>query len=142
MMQRELVQFRTPQHSSSGTNHWGGASPLLARNIPKESLEQRYLRLNTIRTRDEIFPAEDDEFNNLSQTLKSKLESAPKPRSLSRGLLSMLIFPRNKEKAVATLGSNSKKKRWFPRWDPHNRWPQGHVYCKSWAGNDSVVACS
>ncbi|GMN48958.1 hypothetical protein TIFTF001_018138 [Ficus carica] len=50
MRRKELVEFRTPQHPSLGTNHWGGASPMLARNIPKESLEQRYRRLNSIRT--------------------------------------------------------------------------------------------
>ncbi|KAK0582010.1 hypothetical protein LWI29_020396 [Acer saccharum] len=77
MRQREiLVSFRTPQHPSLGTNHWGGASPLLARDIPKESLDQRYLRLNSIRSRDEIFPAdEEDDFN---YQLSHKTHHAPK----------------------------------------------------------------
>ena len=35
MRQRELLDFRTPQHPSLGTNNWGGASSLLARNITK-----------------------------------------------------------------------------------------------------------
>lgn len=48
-MQREILGLRTPQHPCLGTNHWGGASPMLARNVPKESLEQRYEQLNTIR---------------------------------------------------------------------------------------------
>ncbi|KAF2320454.1 hypothetical protein GH714_027551 [Hevea brasiliensis] len=123
MRQRELLEFRTPQHPSLGTNNWGGASPLLARNIPKEALEQRYSRFNTIRTRDEIFPAQPDEFYFLAQINRaSKHQGTPTPsHSRSRGLFSMLKFPR-KEKAM-TLGSNSKK-RWFPRWDPKNRWPQ------------------
>ncbi|TXG63798.1 hypothetical protein EZV62_010792 [Acer yangbiense] len=128
MRQREvLVSFRTPQHPSLGTNHWGGASPLLARDIPKESLDQRYLRLNSIRSRDEIFPAdEEDDFN---YQLSHKTHHAPKvvhdqsaprtPGHSSRlGFLSKLTAAR-KEKAV--LGS---KKSWFPRWDPKHRWPQ------------------
>ncbi|KAL5860085.1 hypothetical protein ACOSQ3_001378 [Xanthoceras sorbifolium] len=125
MRQREtMVEFRTPQHPSLGSNHWGGASPMLARNIPKESLEQRYLRLNSVRTRDEVFPAEEDDFNYLqSQTHAPKVhESAPTPRHSSRGFLSKITAAR-KEKVV--FGSNSKKKRWFPRWDPQHRWPQG-----------------
>ncbi|XVF32415.1 hypothetical protein REPUB_Repub17cG0080500 [Reevesia pubescens] len=65
MRQREVLAFRTPQHPSLGTNNWGGASPLLARDIPKESLEQRYLRLNSIRNRDEIFPTDDNHINTL-----------------------------------------------------------------------------
>ncbi|KAJ4726856.1 hypothetical protein OWV82_000051 [Melia azedarach] len=127
MRQRELVEFRTPQHPFLGTNNWGGASPLLARNIPKESLERRYLKLNTIRTRDEIIPAEDDEFNYLScnHVSMSKHEpAAPTPsRKSTRGFF-LKIIPLRKEKAAAQ-GTNLKKKRWFPRWDPHHRWPQG-----------------
>ncbi|KAK2648648.1 hypothetical protein Ddye_016137 [Dipteronia dyeriana] len=130
MRQREVVvSFRTPQHPSLGTNHWGGASPLLARDIPKESLEQRYLRLNSIRSRDEIFPADDeDDFN---YQLSHKTHHAPKvvhdqsaprtPGHSSRlGLILSKLTAARKEKAV--LGS---KKSWFPRWDPQHRWPQG-----------------
>lgn len=122
MRQRELLEFRTPQHPSLGTNNWGGASPLLARDIPKESLEQRYLRLNSIRTRDEIFPAMDHDFNYLPQNYAPKYEVPPTPSR--RGILFKLLFPKKEKKS---LGSNSKKKRWllFPRWDPKNRWPQG-----------------
>ncbi|OAY32623.1 hypothetical protein MANES_13G032700v8 [Manihot esculenta] len=123
MNQRELLQFRTPQHPSQGTNSWGGASPLLARNIPKESLDQRYSRLNTVRIRDEIFPYQADELYFSPQVHASPYQFPPNPsRSSRRGLLFRLKFPR-KERTVS-LGSNSKK-RWFPRWDPKNRWPQG-----------------
>ncbi|BFG42986.1 hypothetical protein CerSpe_292600 [Prunus speciosa] len=131
MRQRDLLEFRTPQHPSSlglAANNWGGASPLLARNIPKESLEQKYLRLNTIRTRDEIFPAEDDEFNNLPKSPASKQQCPPTPsRSRKQFILKLLFTPKRKTAAAATtaLGSNSKKKSWFPRWDPQKRWPQG-----------------
>lgn len=132
MRQRDLLEFRTPQHPSSlglAANNWGGASPLLARNIPKESLEQKYLRLNTIRTRDEIFPAEDDEFNNLPKSPASKQQCPPMPsRSRKQFILKLLFTPKRKTAAAAattTLGSNSKKKSWFPRWDPQKRWPQG-----------------
>ncbi|EOX94492.1 hypothetical protein QQP08_003021 [Theobroma cacao] len=122
MRRRELLEFRTPQHPSLGTNNWGGASPLLARDIPKESLEQRYTRLNSIRTRDEIFPTDGD-FNHISHHNHApKHEEAPKPSRRSRGFLSKLILLR---KETVTLGTNSRRKRWLPRWDPRNRWPQG-----------------
>ncbi|KAJ7977266.1 hypothetical protein O6P43_006920 [Quillaja saponaria] len=121
-MKRDLLEFRTPQHPSLGTNNWGGASPLLARNVPKESLEQRYINLNTICTRDEIFPAADENFNYLFQIHESKHECNLNATQKRRGMLSKLMFLR-KEKTV--LGGKSKKKRWFPRLDPQNRWPQG-----------------
>ncbi|KAI3506852.1 hypothetical protein L1887_21431 [Cichorium endivia] len=105
MMQREMLEFRTPQHPSLGTNNWGGASPMLARDIPKESLEQKYLRFNSIRTQDEIFPV----FLNLPQT--------PKPSR--KGFLLKLIWPDQK----STMGI--KKKRWLPKLDRKRRWPQG-----------------
>lgn len=125
MRQRELVEFRTPQHPSLGSNNWGGASPLLARDIPKESLEQRYLKLNSIRTRDEIFPAEDDDFIYLPKTPTPKPAYPPTPsHGRRKGFFSKLMRAPHKENAAA-LGSNPKKKRWFPRWDPANRWPQG-----------------
>lgn len=105
MMQREMLEFRTPQHPSLGTNNWGGASPMLARDIPKESLEQKYLRFNSIRTHDEIFPPV---FIHLPQN--------PKPSR--KGPLLKLIWPDKKS-------TMKKKKRWFPRLDPKRRWPQG-----------------
>ncbi|MBA0846967.1 hypothetical protein Goshw_010126, partial [Gossypium schwendimanii] len=117
MRQRELLEFRTPQHPSLGTNNWGGASPLLARDIPKESLEQRYLRLNSIRNRDEIFPANADHFNCNTPTQAAKHGQAPTPSRRGRGFLSKLMFP---WKETATLGANSSRRRWFPRWDPKN----------------------
>lgn len=120
--QRELVlEFRTPQHPSLGTNYWGGSSPLLARNIPEESLEQRYAKLNTTRTRDEIFPADSDNLYSLKYSIK---------RSYDRGVARVkslvffkLLFVRRETK-VTVLGSNSKK-TWIPRLDHKNRWPQG-----------------
>ncbi|WOG87185.1 hypothetical protein DCAR_0206408 [Daucus carota subsp. sativus] len=117
--QREVLQFRTPQHPSSGTNNWGGASPMLARNVPKESLEQRYLNLNAIRTRDEIFSALDHEF---FKGLTEKESQCPPTPSRRRGMLLKFIF-RQKEKS-AQLGS-PKKKRWFRKMDHKTRWPQG-----------------
>lgn len=122
--QREvMLEFRTPQHPSLGTNNWGGASPLLARNIPEESLEQKYTKLNTTRTRDEIFPAESDDLYYLKQDHSAK-------RSYNRGVARVkdlvifkLLFSR-KEKRTTTLGSNSKK-IWLPKLDYRNRWPQG-----------------
>ncbi|MCD7472039.1 hypothetical protein HAX54_012916 [Datura stramonium] len=90
MRQMDLLNFRTPQHPSLGTNNWGGASPLLARNVPKESLEQRYARLN-VRTRDEVFlELENDKFLNLLNTEASKYECrAATP--VYRGLLSGFV---------------------------------------------------
>lgn len=126
MRQRDLLEFRTPQHPSSlGANRWGGASPLLARNVPKESLEQKYLRLNTIRVRDEIFPdAEEDESMDYlpSKSPGPKQECPPTPSRRKRFMLKLFL---SSPKPKTTLGSNSKKKSWFPKWDPQNRWPQG-----------------
>ncbi|RDX71170.1 hypothetical protein CR513_49517, partial [Mucuna pruriens] len=68
----EVWEFRTPQHPSLGTNNWGGASPLLARNIPKESLEQKYTKLNTVRTRDEIFTVDDYSETGTSASASAK----------------------------------------------------------------------
>lgn len=121
-----MMEFRTPQHPSLSTNNWGGASPLLARNIPKESLEQRYLKLNSIRARDEIFlPAADVDFIYLPQKPVPEPAYHPStPRHGRKGLLSKLMRLPHKEGAAA-LGSSPKKRRWFPRWDPANRWPQG-----------------
>lgn len=121
---RELLEFRTPQHPSLGTNNWGGASPLLARNIPEESLEQKYTKLNTTRTRDEIFPAETYDQNKHEHIVK---------RSFNRGIArvkNLVLFKfmfSEKEKRTTTLGSNPKKIKitWLPRFDPKNRWPQG-----------------
>ncbi|KAK1289751.1 hypothetical protein QJS10_CPB18g01646 [Acorus calamus] len=56
MKEREFLDFRTPQHPSMGSNNWGGASPLLARNILTESLETKYLRFHTVRMHNEISP--------------------------------------------------------------------------------------
>ncbi|OMP09741.1 hypothetical protein COLO4_05166 [Corchorus olitorius] len=124
--QREVLEFRTPQHPSLGTNNWGGASPLLARDIPKESLEQRYSRLNAVRNRDEIFPTIDEHLKYIYYTpSNNKHEHAPTPsRGSRRFFLSKLVLPK---KETATLGTNSKRRRWFPKWDPKNRWPQGWV---------------
>lgn len=129
MGQREVVQFRTPQHPSLGTNHWGGASPFLARNIPKESLELRYLRLNTVRSRDEIFPAQEHDFNYLHDDADhvSKHDYTAKPSHRIKGFLTKLYFFPRKEKVVLGL-DNPKKNTWFPRWDPANRWPQGFCW--------------
>ncbi|KAK9087243.1 hypothetical protein Syun_029637 [Stephania yunnanensis] len=115
--QRPIVDFRTPQHPSAGTNNWGGCSPLLARNIPQESLEIRYSRLNSMRTRDEIFPAEDD-FVNLLQPLAFK-NNLP---SHGMGRLPKVIW-RRKVKTVCL--THNKRSRWLPRWDHRIRWPQG-----------------
>lgn len=108
--QREiLLEFRTPQHPSIGSNYWGGASPLLARNIPKESLEQRYVRLNAIRIRDEVFPA---------------AATAEEVRCTDRRKRRWWFFAKlARKKEEVGLGNIS---RWrLPRWDPKHRWPQG-----------------
>jgi hypothetical protein len=119
--QREvMLEFRTPQHPSLGTNNWGGASPLLARNIPEESLEQKYAKLNTIRTRDEIFPAESDDLYYHSAE-RSYNRSITRAKNL---VIFKLLFTRKEKRRTTTLGSNSKK-IWLPRLDHKNRWPQG-----------------
>ena len=98
---------------------------MLARNIPKESLDQRYLRLNSIRTRDEIFPVFMDEFDWVPEPHVERKAHTTKPRLVVtiRGLLPKFALRRNEKKAE--LGSGSRKMRWFRRLDPQNRWPQG-----------------
>ncbi|KAJ4822107.1 hypothetical protein Tsubulata_002827 [Turnera subulata] len=123
--ERVVLEFRTPQQPSLGTNNWGGASPLLARDVPKESLDQRYTRLNSIRTRDEIFPDADARFDELEKAYyASQYEVPPTPSRDRRGLLLKLLFPRKNKTSV--LGG-SKRKRWFrfPRWDHRTKWPNG-----------------
>jgi len=112
----EILEFRTPQHPSLGTNKWGGASPLLARNIPKESLEQKYSRLNTVRTRDEIFGAD--------YASENPIDENGKRRNKRMKVLFRMIFAK-KEKNAIRLGSRLKKRIRIPRLDPKTRWPQG-----------------
>lgn len=127
MRRSELLEFRTPQHPSLGTNNWGGASPLLARNIPEESLEQIYRRLNSIRTKDEIFPTNVDDYNyyHVAQSHAEKHKCPPTPNR-NRGLLWKFLSPK-KEKLELGSKTSTKTKTWFPRLDPKNRWPQGWV---------------
>lgn len=142
-----MLQFRTPQHPSSGTNNWGGASPMLARDVPKESLEQRYINLNSIRTRDEIFPVLDHDFfkiltekesqcpptpsrdHDFFKSLTEKESQCPPTPSRRKGILLRFIFRQKDRKfrqkdRSAQLGS-PKKKRWFAKMDHKTRWPQG-----------------
>ncbi|XXG84908.1 hypothetical protein AAC387_Pa11g0113 [Persea americana] len=125
-MQREMVlDFRTPQHPSMGTNNWGGASPMLARNIPTESLETRYLRLNTTRVRNEIFPAQ--MWTPLRSPLPKTFDRGPTQRG---GLFSKLrwLYKKKKPEQGPTdhKPTNHKKTSgWLPGGDPRTRWPQG-----------------
>ncbi|CAI9107665.1 OLC1v1007073C1 [Oldenlandia corymbosa var. corymbosa] len=131
-------EFRTPQHPSQGTNNWGGASPLLARNIPQESLDKRYERLNTIRTQDAIFSSveEDDNYHNSSSGTEARyrgheiINPNPDPIPTSnatkrpRGLL--WKWMKKKEQDPKVQGNPSKKKKkWFRRFDVRKRWPTG-----------------
>lgn len=127
---RHIVEFRTPQHPSLGKNNWGGASPLLARNIPHETLELRYLKLTSSRTRDEIFPlVEDDDYDSnyyLPRSYLPRLQRLEKSRYVKRrSFLSKFISLPWKGKKRSLLGSNSRKTWLFKRWDYQNRWPQG-----------------
>ncbi|KAG9441665.1 hypothetical protein H6P81_017519 [Aristolochia fimbriata] len=118
--QRELLAFRTPQHPSLGTNHWGGASPLLARNVPAESLETKYLRLTSIRTKDEIITPGDELMIWTSKIFPSPAQkAAPQCRGF------FLRWIQRKRKSV--LG-DKKKRRWLPFGDPQKRWPQGREW--------------
>ncbi|XLR25489.1 hypothetical protein HN51_038717 [Arachis hypogaea] len=149
-----IVEFRTPQHPSSLgiNNNWGGASPLLARNVPKESLEQKYTRLNNTRTVDGIFTYPDDYYyheeeeeqshylhsSNYPYSYSSQISASdyePSKRSCKRGRVRLLfkklplLFQWKKERTV-TLGWNTKRR--FSLWripmlrlDPQNKWPNG-----------------
>lgn len=113
MSQRELADFRTPQHPSLGTNHWGAASPLLARNIPKESLEQKYLKLNSIRTREEIFPAEYDDFNYLTQLMQTNI-------------INLNLQPQRQAAAVEDFSQNLEGRRRLRPWNHIRRKRDGY----------------
>ncbi|KAL5994558.1 hypothetical protein ACLOJK_024611 [Asimina triloba] len=145
-MHRNFPEFRTPQHPSLGTNRWGGSSPLLARNIPNESLETSYLKLNSIRTRDEIFPAARDDGNDFMNHVPQPTPSNtfdPPPTPFRRFLkkitkhplyerrrpsfLSKFSWLKQKREEPKELGGSTQKKRsgWLPDGDYRNRWPQG-----------------
>ncbi|KAK4801872.1 hypothetical protein SAY86_000075 [Trapa natans] len=103
--QKETVVFKASEIPSTGTNNWGGASPLLAGDIPKESLEQKYLGLISIRTLDNIFPTLDDNFLILAgQNSQSEAQEPPVQEHrhdsarAQRGLLSRLVMGRWREK--------------------------------------------
>ncbi|MED6199521.1 hypothetical protein PIB30_076728, partial [Stylosanthes scabra] len=151
-----ILEFRTPQHPSSLgiNNNWGGASPLLARNVPKESLEQKYTRLNNTRTVDGIFTYpddyyyyddDDDEQSHLHSSYYpysdcrshqiSASDYEPSKRSKRSRVrllfhkLPLLLFRRKKERTI-TLGWNTKRR--FRLWriptlrlDLQNKWPNG-----------------
>lgn len=102
-----LLEFRRPQSPRLGTNKWGGATPLLARNIPKESLQQNYY------------------CNDFSHATTTTCTSTNKRSSRGRGILSKLRFFRKSKTHSVTLGFRLKKRRWLPRLDPTNRWPNG-----------------
>ncbi|GAA0145103.1 hypothetical protein LIER_05369 [Lithospermum erythrorhizon] len=122
MPQKEyVVEFRTPQHPSLGSNHWGGASPMLARNIPMESLELKYLKLNSVCSRDEIFPeVEEDDFFRVS----SRHGWAAATPSRGVVLLRKMQCWRPQVK-MAVLGRKTRRKWIIPKMDPKHRWPQG-----------------
>lgn len=128
---RELLEFRTPQHPNFGTNNWGGTSPLLARNIPNEALDQRYLRLNTKRDHDDLFVA---------PTIQEEIFGSPPPSTIGDEIFSFAKDGQSKHeyrrkwhirkliwqprKRSSLLGSTSSS-RWFPRLKMKKRWPQG-----------------
>lgn len=117
MRKREMLEFRTPQQPSMWSNNWGGSSPMLARNIPKESLDQRYERLNATRECDQIFPTtiEDQIFNSPpTTTIRDEIFGTFKYKSRfnrrGKGVLRRV-----------KLGFNS----WFPKMNSKRRWPNG-----------------
>ncbi|CAI9785728.1 unnamed protein product [Fraxinus pennsylvanica] len=122
MRQRVLLDFRTPQHPSRGTNNWGGASPLLARDIPKESLEQRYLKLNTIRDDDENFhrtTIQDEIFSFRATTIEQEIFSTRKTEAAK---YECPPTPRRGGLLLRKLMG----KRWYKKWNaPKKRWPNG-----------------
>lgn len=141
MRQRPVLEFRTPQHPSSFSNNWGGASPLLARNLPKEALDQRYSRLNAVRDRDHIFPSATIETEVFSYppltTIEDEIFSFSATKSTTtdhaatwqrKGLLWRLTWRPRKQRATitttTTIGSGSGS-NWFPRWSSKKRWPNG-----------------
>ncbi|KAL8513757.1 hypothetical protein ACS0TY_013024 [Phlomoides rotata] len=128
MRQREMLEFRTPQHPSTGSNNWGGASPMLARNIPKEALDQRYERLNMVRERDQIFPTTigDEIFSSpaittIGDEIFSPFKSEGRAPRRGKGLLRRLKWRPHKRSGAVQLGLNS----WFPRLNSKKRWPNG-----------------
>ncbi|KAK1284256.1 hypothetical protein QJS10_CPB21g00371 [Acorus calamus] len=121
MRERESLGFRTPQHPSMGSNNWGGASPLLARNIPVESLDTKYLRFHAVRMRDdEIFPVDEDLPIPPPPSRPRSVPMTPRP-----GFLSKLTWGHNNNKNKVLGSTRGRRRRWLPAWDFKNRWPQG-----------------
>ncbi|KAL4191393.1 hypothetical protein AMTRI_Chr07g80300 [Amborella trichopoda] len=103
------LEFLTPQHPSFRSNNWGGASPMLAKNVPAESLESKYYRLNSIRAYDEFIPVLDAQKESKIHGLK---------------LISLFRLPRRRRESRELGASSKKRSSWLPPRDPTNRWPQ------------------
>lgn len=122
-MHRDInMDFRTPQHPKLGTNNWGGASPLLARNIATESLETKYLRLVNIHSRvDEIHPVLDE--------VLPLLPPPPRVKSFNDGSrLRQGLFWRWLRRDTGGAGvvlASKERSSWLPGGDYRTRWPQG-----------------
>lgn len=130
--ERQVIEFRTPQHPIAGTNNWGGASPLLWKNIPKESRETSYLRFNAASALDHDdgnksrFPARADSRSSMGHATAAARHGRKGGSSEARkgGMLSMLMRWWTRRE-VKVLGGDKKKSSWPPGGDHCSRWPQG-----------------
>lgn len=122
-MHRDInMDFRTPQHPKRGTNNWGGASPLLARNIATESLETKYLRLINIHSRvEEIHPALDEVLPLLPRP--PRVKSFNDCSQQRRGLFWRWL--RRDTGGAGAVLSSKERSGWLPGGDYRTRWPQG-----------------
>ena len=106
---------------------------MLARNIPRQSLDQKYERLYTVSTSgDEIVTPpllddEDEDFFYVSKIEAIKYETPPTHNR--RGLLWKFTRRKAKNKNATVLGNSPKKKRWFPKMKLYveKRWPNGWI---------------
>ncbi|KAJ0970295.1 hypothetical protein J5N97_023172 [Dioscorea zingiberensis] len=76
MMGREIDMggFRSPKPPSDEKNNWGGASPMISRNVPKESMETSYVRFNPLSDMDD-----DDEERSVRSMKKMTVPPAAAP---------------------------------------------------------------
>ncbi|KAI4303723.1 hypothetical protein MLD38_039321 [Melastoma candidum] len=151
MEQPTMEEFKTPRLPSQGTNRWGGASPLLARHVPQESLDQVYQRVTAVHAHDEVYMCgtkegylesrrrlfdpmlEEDE----KEVVNQEAQSCVGIKGFLRGLMRMASRRKGRAYRVVRLGWRSRRlrmrRRWwrrlprfkFERWDYRNRWPQG-----------------
>ncbi|GFY99578.1 hypothetical protein Acr_13g0009780 [Actinidia rufa] len=124
MRQRELLEFRTPQHPIFGDQQLGRCFSIASQKSYPMSPSNKGMKGSTpseLATKSSLLMRKIP-FSFLK--LKPRSTSVPQRQAGEGFLAKLIMFSPRKEKSA--LGSGTKKKkRWLPRWNPENRWPQG-----------------